>query len=192
MRPFALLLAGLLAGPAVGCAPSGGGNAGRIVFPERVAGFVRTTDAEAGRSGTVAGYDYGEPGEPILVTVNVRPLTGASLLPSLDAHGRGDAGAAQALLDRSKAQVRRYYPAADVVSEGEAFLMLEGRLQPGRRARMQFVDILAGRERPIALEIVVLCCDGAQRSYEYRFRFPASLTDELPIAEFKREFRAGG
>lgn len=157
-------------------------------FPATVAGFERSTDPQPARNGTVTGYEFTQSG-PILATVDVRPPSGTSLLPSLDTRRDADAGQSAALLSRAKAQVARYYPAGRVTDEGQAFVLLNGRLQPGSHARIVFDDIFAGREQPIALDITTVCCDATGRSYEYRFRFPASLQDEQPIAEFKRLFK---
>ncbi len=160
-----------------------------INFPKTVAGFTRTdTDTHGHGTDYVAGYARTIDPSPIVATVRVHKLDAPS---GLDLLGTGSGGVtananhSRAALDRSIAQVHRFYPDAQVLDTGPAYIVRFGALQNGRAATLSYIDTINGTRQPITLRIETFCCVDARWDYEYRFRYPASLAGvDQPIASF--------
>ncbi len=106
----------------------------------------------------------------------------------LNLNGGGvDGDASAGALAVSVAQVRRFYPKAAVISQGDAFLLQRGALQQGKRAELEYRELYNGQQRAMRLRIYSFCCAGGQWSYEYRFRYPATVSDDLAISVFLRD-----
>jgi hypothetical protein len=187
-RLAALTLAAALAG----C----GGRAGvpaaehpTAAFPEHVADFQRVEivpPQHPGGSITV-GYERVLDSGSVIATVQARqPHDAASLLPALDRNASRPEVAARELV-RSEAQVRRFYKAARLIDERDAFLAIAAGTLRGRAASIEFDALLDAAPQPIRLDIYVFCCSRAGEVYEYRFRHAAGVDGGLAIAEFMRQ-----
>ncbi|HYZ20840.1 MAG TPA: hypothetical protein VE690_01670, partial [Rhodopila sp.] len=109
------------------------------------------------------------------------------LIPSASLGGTISADASTGALESSIAQVRRFYPKAEVVEQSAATLVKRGALQSGRSAVLTYRELNHGQERPMKLEIYSFCCAGGRWNYEYRFRYPDGVQDPAAIAAFLRE-----
>lgn len=163
------------------------GNSYGLNLPKRLDGFVRT-DTEDRPHGTdiVAGYARTLDPAPIIATVRVHKVGDSGALGVLTGTTTNSTeNRSRAALDASIAQVRRFYPQASVVHTAPAFLVRFGAMQNGRAATLTYTDVMDGVRQPIDLRVMTFCCADGRWSYEYRFRYPASLAGvDGPIAKF--------
>jgi hypothetical protein len=161
-----------------------------LATPAKIGDYTRVdlVGADTPNTGITAGYSRIIDADTVIATVRVHPVQAkTALLSSIDLGSGGitAAGSARAL-DASIAQVHRFYPAAQVQTKSPSFLNQKGVLQPGQSAIVAYDELHAGQQRPMRLAIYTFCCAEGQWSYEYRFRYPATIDDALGIAEFMR------
>jgi hypothetical protein len=162
-----------------------------LATPETIGEFTRA-DVVHGTNpehGTTAGYSHIVGDDAVIATISVRPWTASDvLIPAVNINGGGVDGSASArALAASIAQVRRFYPKAAVITQDDAFLVQRGALQQGKRAVLEYHELHDGQQRAMRLRVYSFCCLGGQWSYEYRFRYPATVDDDLAISVFLRE-----
>jgi hypothetical protein len=162
-----------------------------LATPDKIGDFERVdvTKSDHATPGVTAGYSQTVGSDTVIATMRVHPVGGSdALLPSIDLGGSGaiDAGASAQALERSIAQVRRFYPKSTLLTEAPAFLFQKGALQSGKSAVMEYHELYAGQPRTMRLKIYSFCCGAGQWAYEYRFRYPAGLDDEFGIVTFMR------
>jgi hypothetical protein len=135
--------------------------------------------------GVTAGYQFTSPDTVIVATVHVTAAgPSGSLLPSLDRESRSAEREAAVALERSIAQVHRFYPTAKVIVPRDVFLVRGGGLRSGRGVTMRYDELLGGSVQPVDLDIAVLCCTADGALYEYRFRHAASVSADAAAAAF--------
>jgi hypothetical protein len=162
-----------------------------LATPDKIGDFERVdvTKSDHAAPGVTAGYSQIVGTDSVIATIRVHPVSRSdALVPSIDLGGSDaiDAGASAQALERSIAQVRRFYPKAALLTEAPAFLFQKGVLQSGQSAVMEYHELHAGQQRTMRLKIYSFCCGAGQWAYEYRFRYPAGLDDEFGIAAFMR------
>ena len=158
------------------------------VYPQKIGRFEQqeALTAEAGRSGSTAGYVLVSNDLALSVTVGARPARSLSLLPILD-RSAGSPEAVAAVMDRAVTRVSRFYPAARALERRAALLVRDGALRHGEVGVFEFDDLFGGEMRPIRMEVHAYCCSATGQIYEYWFRYPAAASPGLEIARFLRD-----
>lgn len=185
MRGVALLL--VLA--ACGCASQPVATA--IPFPERVGAFERIENLAHGRGAVTVGYQLVTPQGGVAATVQRRTIRrSTSLVPQLDI-GQPEQTAdmiVDAEINRSLAQVRRFYPDASSGEVQKMLLQREGRLHPMRQSVISFRDDSSGEILPMQMDVYVVCCTTRGEVVEYRFRHTPDVSAAFKQNEFVRGF----
>ncbi len=162
-----------------------------LATPGQIGDFTRVDiDPPAHpQPGVTVGYSHVVGDDAVIATMSVRPRVQSNvLLPGVNLAGGGvDAASSAEALTASIAQVRRFYPQAAVVSQGDAYLVQRGALQQGRQAVLEYRVPIDGQQRAMRLHVYSFCCQGGTWAYEYRFRYPATVDDEAAISTFLRE-----
>src|SRR5580698_6747624 len=151
-------------------------------LPARVGRFRRVDVLRReGGADVTAGYSLSDSENVIIATIRVHPAPPSSdLVPLLSNRHLADAAASADALRTSIAQVRHYYPQAELLDPRNAFLVKRGELQAGRAVTLRYQDILAGQRQPIDLDIYMFCCLDDHWAYEYRVRHAAGH-DVAPV-----------
>ena len=155
-------------------APAAAATSFGIDLPPEVAHFERMDIRRRNDGNDVtAGYAFDDGADPVIATVHVRPVADDHLFPLFTGNRIADLAAATRPLEASVAQVRHFYPHAELRDVRPVYLVKRGVLQGGQAATLRYVDTLAGQRQKIDLDIYMFCCVDGRNAYEFRIRHAA-------------------
>ncbi len=161
-----------------------------LATPDAIGDFARVhvDPPTHPQPGVTVGYSHVVGDDAVVAIMSVRQRDSSDvLLPAVNLGGDSvDAESSAQALTASIAQVHRFYPKATVVTQGDAFLVQRGALQPGKQAVLEYRELNAGQQQAMRLHIYTFCCLGGTWAYEYRFRYPSTVNDDFAISAFLR------